>query len=92
MAQQQAAAHENAQQPPADLRLHPDDAVGIGFGAGMEDDPTRGDAGGANTRGPLREFKAAFCAAYIRGSPFRLTQIVAGGGPLSCMWCSRPSK
>ena len=29
---------------------------------------------------------------YIRGSPFPLTQSVSGGGALSCMWCSSPSK
>jgi hypothetical protein len=42
IAWQQAAAHENAQQPPAYLRLHPDDGVGIDAAGGREDDPARG--------------------------------------------------
>ena len=78
------------------VTLIPGDGVGTELGGGMEDDPARGgrgDAGRFNSRGRPRGFKAAFCATYIRGSPFRLTQIVGGGGgPLSCMWCSRPSK
>ena len=32
----------NAQQPPAHLRLHLDDGVGIELGGGTEDDPTLG--------------------------------------------------
>ena len=42
IARQQAAAHENAQQPPAHLRLHLGDGVGIDSGRGSEDDPARG--------------------------------------------------
>ena len=42
IARQQAAAHEDAQQPPAHLRLHLGDGVGIEPGGGMEDDPARG--------------------------------------------------
>jgi len=96
IARQQAPAHEHAQQPPAHACLYVGDGVGIEPGGGMEDDPARdgrGDAGRFNSRERPRGFKAAFRATYIRGSPFRLTQIVGGGGgPFSCMWCSRPSK
>ena len=42
IARQQASAHEHAQQPPAHLRLHLGDGVGIDPGGGMEDDPARG--------------------------------------------------
>ena len=40
IARQQAAAHEDAQQPPA--HLHLDDGVGLDPGGGTEDDPARG--------------------------------------------------
>ena len=42
IARQQAAAHENAQQPLAHLRLHLGDGGGLDPGGGSEDDPTRG--------------------------------------------------
>ena len=42
IARQQAAPHENAQQPLAHLRLHLDDGLGIEPGGGTEDDPARG--------------------------------------------------
>jgi hypothetical protein len=42
VARQQAPAHEHAQQPPAHLRLHLGDGVGLEPGRGTEDDPARG--------------------------------------------------
>jgi hypothetical protein len=42
IARQQPTAHENAQQPPAHLRLHLGNGVGVDPGRDMEDDPARG--------------------------------------------------
>ena len=42
IARQQAAAPEDAQPPPAHLRLHLRDGVGREPGRGTEDDPARG--------------------------------------------------
>jgi hypothetical protein len=39
---QQAAAHEDAQQAPAHLRLHLRDGIALEPGRGTEDDPARG--------------------------------------------------